>query len=165
MTVSTFIKVVRSVCWPSEIDCHKYIYDNRSQKANIHVATFVARHCCATKVASCFELFHTQLLSRNKWQKGISLFSYTLLYKSKRTQLRKIDNKCVVGAFSAIMAVLVLCESADGEEIVVIGQGNAWVRRQSGFRIYHRLIKQDTGIFTYGCGHFWWTCAWPWSWN
>ena len=38
--------------------------------------------------------------------------------------MRKIDNKSIVGAFGAIMAVLVLCESAYGEEIVVNGPGN-----------------------------------------
>ena len=37
--------------------------------------------------------------------------------------MRKIDDKSVVDAFGAIVAVLVLCESADGEEIVVNGLG------------------------------------------
>ena len=35
-----------------------------------------------------------------------------------------MDNKSVVGAFGAIVAVSVLCESTDGKEIVANGPGN-----------------------------------------
>ena len=45
-------------------------------------------------------------------------------YGNEPTQLRKIDGKSVVGALGAIVAVLVFCESADDEEIVVNGPGN-----------------------------------------
>ena len=81
-------------------------------------------------------------------------------YGSESTQLRKIDDKSVVGTFCAIVAVLVLCESAHGEEIVANGPGNG-LSVDPGFEFITRwyrncvsAMKQGTGIFTYGCGHF-----------
>ena len=58
------------------------------------------------------------------------------------------------------MAVLVLCKSADGEEIVVNGPDNE-LGVDLGFEFitgwYRNCVsamKQGTGIFMYGCGHF-----------
>ena len=82
-------------------------------------------------------------------------------YESKCTQLRKIDSKSFVGAFRGIMALLVLCESAYGKEIVVNGPGNE-LGVDLGFEFitgwYIRncisAMKHSTGILTYGCSHF-----------
>ena len=129
-------------------------------KVHIHGATFVVQLCCATKVEICLELFHKQLLSSDKWQKAVSLFSYVLLVRQSIHPLRKIDNNSVVGAFGAILAVLVLCESAGGEEIVANGPGNGLGVDQgfefinSWYRNCVSAMKQGTAICTYGCGHF-----------
>ena len=40
------------------------------------------------------------------------------------------------------MAVLVLCESADSEEIVANGPGSVLIRRRPRFRVYHRLVQE-----------------------
>ena len=72
-------------------------------KATIHGATFVVRLCCGTKVASCLEKFHMQLLSHDKSQKG-SHSHIRCYYGSKCTQLGKIDNKFIAGAFVRLVA-------------------------------------------------------------
>ena len=75
------------------------------------------------------------------------------MYGSEFTLLHKIDDKFAVGAFGAIVAVLVLCESADGEQIIANGPGNG-LGIDPGFEFitdwYRNCVtamKQGTRIF------------------
>ena len=66
--------------------------------------------------------------------------------------MRKIDDKSVVCAFGAIVATLVLCESADGELIVANGLRNELGVDPgfdfiTGYRNCVSATKKGSGIF------------------
>ena len=138
--------------------CSEYTAQGQHRPSNFCLATllrlccFVAQQklplllCCATKVALKFftrNFYHAtsnplfSCTSSRIWEQGATC----RLYGSKCTQLRKLDNKSIVGAFGAITAVLVLC--------ACIWRRNRgewtreWVSRRPGFRIHHRLVHQE----------------------
>ena len=74
-------------------------------------------------------------------------------YGSESTQLHKIDDKSVVGAFGAILVAVLVLQSADGKEIVAKGPKNGlgvdpgFEFISSSYRNCVSAIKQGTGTF------------------
>ena len=141
-----------------------------SLKASIHWATFVVRLCCAAKVASCLELSHTQLLSRDKWQEVVLSFSYTLLIREWIHQIARNRWQICCWCFwcnSGCLGLMRECiwwRNRDVANGPGIGLGvNPGFEFITGWNRNHvSAMKQVTGIFFYVWMQSPSMNCWPW---